>query len=210
MGDVLIGRGWRLHYLRDQRAADAMADGHTLEDVARSGQQGALAWVLRPRLHSLNHLVLASDCRTGQAIGLMAACDRVTAGCERFLLIESAMIVPGFGALPNRMLAMLLTRGAEPGTAIALRPGNPAMRAALHAAERHIPGAVFEDGNQVVVRLRTASLLRRIERGAGPGGKPALLDLRDAGKDAITDGARRLYQTRERRSNPATLLANPP
>ena len=212
MDDVLAGRRLRLTYLRDQRSIEAVVQGHILDEVAPRGQYGSLAWSVRPRLDGLTHLVLAVDRHTGQPLGLLAARDRATQD-EAFLLIETAMAAPGQDTLARRMLGMVIMRGigSDPmRLAIAAPRGSAAICAALREGARRIAGATFDPGvEQVVVRLKSATLARRIRRTVGPGSGLAILDLRGVDKARLIDGATHLYRGRSYRRNPAEGSARP-
>ena len=202
MDDVLAGRKLRLTYLRDPRSIEAVVNGQLFNQVAPRGQYGALAWAVQPRLYGLTHLVLAVDRHTGQPLGLLAARDHATSH-EPFLMIETAMVVPGHATLPQRMLGMVIMRGIGADRmpqAIVTGINDTTMGPALREGGRRIVGATFDAGiEQVVVQLKSAALARRIGRTVGPGAGLAILDLRGVDKGSLTEGATRLYRGRSYR-----------
>ena len=212
MDDVLAGRDLRLTYLRERSAIETLLERHGHGDAAW-GQSAALAWDDRCRPDRLNHLVLATNNRSGQILGMFAARDQMTTR-EPYLLIETVTADPAYPTLALRMLGMVIMRGIEAPTmpiAIAAPKGNPALLDALVAGHNHILGSVFDRGSdQVVVHLQTAALRLRIARGIGAGFKPAVLDLRGVGIEALMAGAGRLYRARAARRKPVRLLATAP
>jgi hypothetical protein len=199
MHHYLAGSRINLTYLQDRRELAGIDWRVVFADLTDDGAPPSMGrWT---DLTALTHVVVATDCASGQYVGVLGLIERATT-LEPYLLIETAMVRPGAKgiALRRAMLAHVLVRivclDGKP-VALAAPRGDRSIEPALRDLGSNLTGAEVHppvDGNVIV--FRTASLARRI----GTGG--AVLDLRPVAEASLFHDLRGLHGARPERIKP--------
>ncbi len=161
----------RTHYIRDPFAIETIDVDQILEELAEASPDSTpSAWVGRMPLTEYDHVVLASDRRSGHCLGVMGARDGVTERDEEFLFIHTGFVAErarGRG-LMRRMIALTLLRAAGNDAmprVIAARTSSGLFYRVLHDFGTRIPEVVvYPDPEARPVSLPAAGLAQRIAR----------------------------------------------
>jgi GNAT superfamily N-acetyltransferase len=161
----------RTHYIRDPFAIETIDVDQIVQELAEASPNSTpSAWVGSMPLTEYDHVVLASDRRSGHCLGVMGARDGVTERDEEFLFIHTGFVAErarGRG-LMRRMIALTLLRAAGNDTmprVIAARTSSRLFYRVLHDFGTRIPEvAVYPDLEAGPVSLPAAGLAQRIAR----------------------------------------------
>jgi GNAT superfamily N-acetyltransferase len=161
----------RTHYIRDPFAIETIDIDQIVQELAE-GSPGSTPslWVGHTPLTEYDHVVLASDRRSGRCLGVMGARDGVTERDEEFLFIHTGFVAErarGKG-LMRRMIALTLLRAAGNDAMpriIAARTCSRLFYRVLNDFGARIPEVVvYPDLEAGPVSLPAASLAQRIAR----------------------------------------------
>lgn len=176
MPSLLARADLRTHYVRDPFAIETLDLDQIIDELAAASPGGDPArWIGRTSLTEYDHLVLATDRRSGQCLGLLAAQDMLTEREEAFLFLRTGFVAEwarGHG-LMRRMVVLMLLRadvnGALP-TIIAARTNSGTFFRVLHDFAIRIPGVrIHPNPDAIAINLLAAGLARRIARQVGAG-----------------------------------------
>lgn len=166
----------RTHYIRDPFAIETIDVDQIVQELTEASPGSTPdAWIGRTPLTDYDHVVLASDRRSGRCVGLLGARDGATERDEEFLLIRTAFVAEharGKG-LMRRMIALTMLRAAGNDAMpriIAARTSSRMFYRVLHGFGERIPGMVmYPDPDAGPVNLPAAGLAQRIARQVGYG-----------------------------------------
>ena len=161
----------RTHYIRDPFAIETIDLGRIVQELSEaSPNSDPTAWVGRTPLTEYDHVVLASDRRTGHCLGILGARDSVTEREEEFLFLRTGFVAErarGQGLL-GRMIALTLLRAAGNGDVpriIAARTNSRLFYRSLRGLAERMPGAVVYPTPEIEpINLKSAALAQRIAR----------------------------------------------
>lgn len=171
MAITLAQSDLRTHYIRDPFAIETIDVDQIVQELAEASPNSTpSAWVGHMPLTEYDHVVLASDRRSGRCVGVMGARDGVTDRDEEFLFIHTGFVAErarGRG-LMRRMIALTLLRAAGNDAMpriIAARTSSRLFYRVLHDFGTRIPEVgVYPDLAAGPVSLPAAGLAQRIAR----------------------------------------------
>jgi hypothetical protein len=172
MDHVSAGRRLRLSYIRDSAAIDDIIQ-ERYPELPPGGTLAALALSHAVRGSSLtvNHVVLATDSRTGRHQGFLVA-HGGAADSVPFLLLEATLMCAEAERVVTlrRMVALAILRSVgvgQPASVIAVQGVTPALCEALRDLSRRVAAsALYPEPHTNVVNLTNAVLAYRIARTA--------------------------------------------
>jgi hypothetical protein len=174
MDHIIASAGLRLSYLCDPVSIGRLDAQKIADDLAEPTTEFALCgWFARVSLTDFDHVVLATDRKTGRHVAMLVADDGETAK-GRHLNLRAAFVIDPMRSskLMPRLLAYTLSRISCLGTmpqVIAARTSIPACYHLLRVFSENIPGAtVFPEPEATVINLGRAGLAREIARQTAP------------------------------------------
>lgn len=176
MAASLTHSNLRTHYIRDPFAIETIDVDQIVQELAEASPDSTpAAWIGRTPLTEYDHVVLASDRRSGRCLGLLGARDGATERDEEFLFIRTAFVAEHARGkrLMRRMIALTMLRAAGNDAMpriIAARTSSRMFYCVLHGIGERIAGVrMYPDPDDGPVNLPVAALAQRIARQVGYG-----------------------------------------
>jgi hypothetical protein len=174
MDHVIASAGLRLRYLCDPSSIHDLDAQKILDDLCEPETRYALCgWFARMSLSDFDHVVLATDQKTGRHVAMLIANDGATPN-GAYLDLRAGFVINAMrgSKLMRRLLAYTISRISCLGTMpriIVAQTSIPACYRLLSLFSQNFPGAtVFPQPEAAIVDLGRAGLAKQIARHALP------------------------------------------